>query len=136
MHYQQLNQNWNADPNAPEPSITVTEQTVQLEFYLNAFQFEQFQEGDKAYLTFRNCHKYSFNALNDEGYYKGQHRYNYQQLPWGEFYELFTDWQTDLPQDSVLIDPDSNSLKLRYFFFFMRDNTFECVAERWDFQRL
>lgn len=134
MRYRQLNQNWNADPSAPQPSLTVTEQTVQLEFYLNAFQFEQFQEGDKARLTFQNCHKYSFNGLNDEGYYKGQHRYNYQQLSWGEFYELFTDWQIDFPIDAVFISPDSDSPQFHHYLFFMRDNTLEYVAGSWHFQ--
>ncbi|WBA43654.1 hypothetical protein [Hymenobacter canadensis] len=135
MRYQQLNHDWNADPNAPEPHLTVAGQTVQLEFYLNAFQFAQFQEGDKACLTFRNCHKYSFNTLNDEGYYRGQHRYNDQQLPWGEFYELFTDWQTDFPQDAFTLGSVAGSTQLHQFVFFLRDNTFECVAESWDFQR-
>ncbi|MET4108161.1 hypothetical protein [Hymenobacter sp. UYP22] len=136
MRYQQLNHNWNADPNAPEPRLTVTGQTVQLEFYLNAFQFEHFQEGDKACLTFWNCHKYSFNGLNDEGYYRGQHRYNYQQLPWGEFYELLTDWQVDFSEESMIIGPVSDVAQLHHYVFFLRDNTFECVAESWDFRRM
>jgi hypothetical protein len=134
MRYQQLNQNWNADPNAPEPSLTVTEQTLQLEFYLNVFQFEQFQEGDKAYLTFQNCHRYSFNTMNDEGYYRGQYRYNCHQLPWGEFYELFTDWQTDFPDDAVVLKQAADPDRLHHFLFFLKDNAFECVAESWHLQ--
>lgn len=135
MRYQQLNHNWNADPNAPEPHLTVAGQNIQLEFYLNAFHFEQFQEGDKAYLTFRNCHKYSLTTLNDEGYYHGRHRYNRQQLPWGEFYELFTNWQVDFSGKPMIIGPVSNAAQLHHFVFFLKDNTFECVAEGWDFQR-
>ncbi|MDU0372423.1 hypothetical protein ACFPAF_18625 [Hymenobacter endophyticus] len=134
MRYQQLNHNWNADPNAPSPHLTVSGQIVQLEFYLNAFQFEQFQEGDKACLAFRNCHKYSFTSLNDEGYYNGQHRYKNHQLPWGYFYELLTDWEVDFPQGAFILERAAGSTQLHHFIFFLRDMTFECVAESWNIQ--
>ena len=55
MEFEQLNKDWNAEPNAPEVEITVTGNDVVVEFYLNAFQFEAFNEGDKVVLTFRDC---------------------------------------------------------------------------------
>ncbi|UOQ71748.1 hypothetical protein [Hymenobacter cellulosilyticus] len=135
LRYQRLNHEWNAEPNAPQPVLTVEGQALQLEFSWNDILFEQFPQAERGCLTFRGCHKYSFNALNDEGYYLGQHRYTTLQLPWGEFYELFTDWQTDFPPDVVVLGPAADSARLHHFLFFLRDNTFECVAESWELRR-
>jgi hypothetical protein len=71
----------NADPNAPEVKLTVEDNSVTLDFFVNYFLFDKFEEGDKARMTFLNCHKYSFNSMNDEGYYMGQYRYKYTDLP-------------------------------------------------------
>jgi hypothetical protein len=136
MKFTQLNKDWNAGPNAPEPSLMVNERSIILEFYLNHFIFEQFKEDDKGRLTFNNCHKYSFNTMNDEGYYKGQYRYKYTELPWGEFYQLETNWQNDFPQDSIMLISHIDKQNLKHFIFFMRDNTLECIAENYEFQLL
>jgi len=72
---------WNAEPNSPDVRLFVEGNNVTLEFYLNYFVYERFREGDKARLTFTNCHKYSFNTMNDEGYYYGQYRYDVSALP-------------------------------------------------------
>ena len=69
MEFEQLNKDWNAEPNAPEVEITVTGNDVVVEFYLNAFQFEAFNEGDKVVLTFRDCLQYRYGSPNDEGFY-------------------------------------------------------------------
>jgi len=80
-----LTTDWNADPNAPEVQLTVDGTSVTLDFFVNYFIYDKFKEGDRAKLTFYNCHKYSFNSMNDEGYYIGQYRYKYTDLPWGSF---------------------------------------------------
>lgn len=128
MTYTQLNIDWNADPNSPETSIKVEGDTIILDFYLNYFLFDEFKEGDKGQLTFYNCHKYDFDGTNDEGYFLGQHRYKYTDLPYGEFYQLNTNWQTDFPKNSKILNPDINSKDLKHFVFFFKENTFECVA--------
>jgi hypothetical protein len=74
---------WNAEPNAPEVVLSIVRNTIILDFYVNYFLFENFMEGDKVKVIFKNCHKYSYNSMNDEGYYKGQYRYKYTELPWG-----------------------------------------------------
>ena len=38
-----LNEKWNAEPNAPEPKILVQDDILDLEFYANAFAYENFQ---------------------------------------------------------------------------------------------
>lgn len=136
MKFTQLNQNWKAEPNAPEPSLVVNGKDVILEFFLNPFIFESVEEGNKGRLTFINCHKFSLNTMNDEGYYMGQYRYKYTELPWGEFYLLDTDWQSDFPNSFTIVTPASDLKGYKHYIFFLRDNTFECVAENFEFEFL
>ncbi len=56
--FEQLNIGWNAEPNTPELHISVKNTDVVIEFYLNAFAYEGFSEGDKAKITFHNCYLY------------------------------------------------------------------------------
>lgn len=135
MSYQKLNDDWNAEPNAPEPILTIDYNKVYLEFFLNHFVHEQFEENQKGALAFRNVHKLSFNSMNDEGYYMGQYRYSYDELPWGDFYQINTDWTKDFPENNVLVlGPNASNEKLKHYIFFLRDNTFECVAESFEFK--
>ena len=133
MNYNKLNKDWNADPNAPEVTIEVKESTVMLDFYLDGFVYN-FKEGQRGKLTFMNCHKYSFNSMNDEGYFREQYRYKHEELPWGEFYELKTNWETDFPKDAEVLNLNPNRLNLKHYIFFLRDDTFECVAENYSFE--
>lgn len=128
MHTQ-ITTDWNANPNAPQVQLSVDNTSVTLEFYLNSFLFDNFHEEDKAKLTFLNCHKYSFNAMNDEGYHKGQYRYKYTDLPWGEFYKLDTNWASDFPVTHTILIPSPDNERMNHYIFFFKDNTFECVAE-------
>jgi hypothetical protein len=133
MKYLLLTKGWNADPNAPEVQLKVEGYNVVLEFYLNSFIYP-FKEDQRGRLTLLDCYKFSFNSMNDEGYYAGQYRYNYEELPWGEFYELETDWEDDFPKKPEILNPNPDKLKLKHYIFFLRDNTFECVAENYSFE--
>ena len=132
MNAIQLNNDWNADPNAPEVQLSVENDTVRLGFFLNYFLYERFKKDDKAIVIFKNCHKYSFNSMNDEGYFMGQYRYKNHDLPWGEFYMLDTDWSKDFPvrYNTLIQNPEKD--KLNHYIFFFKDNTFECLAENFD----
>ncbi|TWR27860.1 hypothetical protein FPZ42_01210 [Mucilaginibacter achroorhodeus] len=128
MKYTELNVNWDADPNAPEERIFINGDTVLIEFYLNYFIYTQFNEGDWGRLIFTGCHKYSTHGTNDEGYYMGQHRYKYTELPWGGFYELDTDWTIDFAPKAIILSPIDSHKPLNHYIFFFKDNSFECVA--------
>ena len=132
MNYIRLSTDWNAEPNAPEVKIYIKEDQVSLEFYLNYFVFENFREGDKAIVRFNKCHKYSFNGMNDEGYCRRQYRYTADQLPWGEFYEILTNWEVDFPHDHQVISTNINPQQQHHYLFFFKDNCLECVAENYD----
>lgn len=124
-----LTTEWNADPNSPGVELTVEGTSATLDFFVNCFIYEKFKEGDKARLTFLNCFKYSFNSMNDEGHYRGQYRYKYTDLPWGEFYKLDTNWETDFPIRHTTLTEMADKSKLNHYVFFFKDNTFECIAE-------
>jgi hypothetical protein len=134
MKYEQLNIGWNAEPNAPEVKMIVEHNTVKLEFFLNYFIFDGFEEDEKGILTFNKVHKYSLNTMNDEGYFRGQYRYNESDIPWGEFYRIESDWQNDFYKNNLVISKNIDNPKLKHFIFFLKDNIFECVAENYEFE--
>ena len=130
MKYKKLNTDWNADRNVPIPKIKVLNNDVLIEFRLNP----NMKHADKGLLTFFNCYAYRLDTTNDEGYFMGQFRFKQEQLPWGEFYELSnTKWE-DSPEDKVMGNPQNKNLK--QFIFFFKDDTFECLAERFEFKYL
>lgn len=137
MKYKKLNDTWNAEPNAPEVKLIIENSSVSLIFYINTFLFENFNEGQKGILSFKKVHKFSFNNTNDEGYYSNQYRYKSSKLPWGEFYLLDSDWSNDFHKNHLIILPFNKSLiNHKHFIFFLKDNTFECVAESFEFNLL
>lgn len=129
-----LTTDWNADPNAPEVKLTAEDTSVTIDFFVNYFLFDKFKEGDQARVIFLNCLKYSFNSMNDEGYYMGQYRYKYTDLPWGEFYKLDTNWETDFPARHITLTEMTDKERLNHYIFFFKDNTFECVAESYQLE--
>ena len=134
MTYTQFTIDWNADPNSPDVELVVDGTSVIIDFFVNYFIYDNFNKGDKAKITFFNCHKYSFNSMNDEGYFMGQYRYKYNDLPWGEFYRLDTDWETDFPSKQIILTETVDKKKLNHYIFFFKDNTFECVAENYQLE--
>jgi hypothetical protein len=134
MTYTKFTIDWNADPNSPGVELVIDGTSVIIDFFVNYFIYDNFNEGDKAKITFSNCHKYCFNSMNDEGYFMGQYRYKYTDLPWGEFYKLNTDWETDFPLEQIILNETVDKRKLHHYIFFFKDNTFECVAENYQLE--
>ncbi|MCB9961232.1 MAG: hypothetical protein R3C00_11465 [Hyphomonas sp.] len=127
--FQQLNFGWNAEPNAPEPSVEVVGQDLLLKFFLNPFQYPNFTSGDIGAIRFKACSRFRLGRTNDEGWYRGECRYSKTAPAWGEFYELVgTDEVADQPDDWVTI---TDGVPGRHFLFYFRDGTFECFSDRW-----
>lgn len=134
MKYIKLNKNWNAEPNAPNPVISRTDEGIALTFLLNSMVYQHIDDDDKGTLTFFDVYAYRLGVTDNEGYDHGQFRFKKEQLPWGEFYELIdSKWKNDFPEDKVILDDSINKNKLRHFIFFLRDKTFECLALDYQF---
>ncbi|HTT96985.1 MAG TPA: hypothetical protein VMF58_02970 [Rhizomicrobium sp.] len=133
--FKQLNHGWNAEPNAPSPSIMQQSSDVLLRFLLNPWKFNAFSEEEEGILRFSTVSKYRLGATNDEGWYKGQCRYSKLAPSWGEFYEIVGDDPArDAPKDwKVLSAPLEDE---RHFLFYLRDDTFEAIARDWAFADL
>src|SRR5438046_391467 len=82
-----LNNDWNAEPNAPEPRVTEVGADLEMTFLLNDFQFKQYHEVDIGTIRFENCWRYRLGATNDEGWYRGQCRFSKLAPKWGELYD-------------------------------------------------
>ena len=46
----QLNLGWNGEPNAPDPQVEVLGRDIVLRFYVNPFQFEEFEEDELGFI--------------------------------------------------------------------------------------
>ena len=130
-----MNENWNAEPNAPMPTIEVVGSNLKLSFYLNSFAFEGFDEEDHGVLEFHNCRQYRKGAPNDEGFYLyNQSRYKQYGVQWGEFYLVQnSDWQSSFPAP-VFVDTSIEMGTLNHYLFYFKDETFECVSESFSFK--
>ena len=131
VRFTHLNVGWNAEPNVPEPGVKLLGARLELEFYLNFYAYDA-ADWEQGVLTFDGCSAWRLGATNDHGWDLGQCRYSKLAPAWGEFYELIGE---DPLRDSV---GDWRSLPgtgTRHFLFYFRDETFECVADSWTFDR-
>ncbi len=131
--FHRLNENWNAEPNAPNPTVKIQGQDVVLRFLVNSFQFPEFRNGEFGILRFVNCERYRRGSPNDEGWYLGQCRFSKLAPAWGEFYLVEGDDELlQAPDDWRSVSPigaDPASSVKRHFLFYFRDDTFEGIAE-------
>lgn len=129
----QLNHGWNADPNSPEPQVTVVAGDVVVTFFVNAFQFSEYTEGTKATIHFKSCQRYRLGSTNDEGWYMGKCRFSKLAPRWGEFYQLAGDPDLLLaPSDWTVVQPETGCGSMEHYLFYFRDETFECLARSWE----
>jgi hypothetical protein len=133
--FAQLNHGWNADPNVPEPQVRVDGSDVVLSFRPNSMLFPIFKFRDVAILRFTACSKYRLGSTNDEGWYRGQCRYSKLAPGWGEFYRISDEDPAlaNRPADWHLVDASPQDRQ--HFLFYFRDDTFECMASGYVFDR-
>ena len=130
--FRQLNDGWNAEPNAPDAAVQVAGGNVVLVFLANAFLFPRFAEGQRLRLRFKNARRYRLGSTNDEGWYSGQCRFSADAPEWGEFYEVAGDLKLErCPNDWHVVSKFPGG---RHFLFYLRDSTFECEADDWSLE--
>lgn len=134
--FQKLNDSWNAEPNAPCPTISITDQTLILRFYLNPWISPETEPEDIGELRFQACWRYRLGPTNDEGWWRRQCRFSLLAPGWGEFYEVSGDLRLDrVPSDWwTMIDSDQSPETSRHYLFYFRDETFECDAALWHYR--
>jgi hypothetical protein len=132
--FTKLNEGWNAEPNAPEATVLVRDETVVLEFYANAFVFSEYAEDERLRLVFEGATRYRMGPTNDEGWWRGQCRFGRAAPAWGEFYELLGDLSS-VHDPGDWISLAAPSAATRHFLFYLRDETFECSAATWHVER-
>jgi hypothetical protein len=135
VHFEQLNEDWNADPNVPDPRLMVSGRYVILTFRLGRYTARQFSSSEVGRLSFGSSCKYRYGTENDEGWYRGQCRYSKIAPAWGEFHEVRgSDELRDRPTDWMILGPERSAA--RHFIFYLRDGMFECMANTWDFDAI
>lgn len=129
--FTQLNHGWNAEPNAPHPTVQVAGSAVTLSFLANPFVFSEFVSGQIIRLRFIDVWRYGVGDINDEGWYRGQCRFSTIAPSWGEFYEVSGDLKLDQFNGEwhLVSEPTPT---LRHFLFYFRDENFECDAVSWE----
>jgi hypothetical protein len=134
LRFVRLNHNWNAHPNVAEFWHEINGPDLLFRFRLGQYLIPRFKWGDIGILRFINCSRFRIGDVNDEGWYAGQCRYGKLAPDWGEFYELTGDDPLrDQPSDWLAGGGASSSP--RHFLFYLRDNTFECIADDWRIER-
>ena len=133
LFFLRLNKAWNADPNGPESLVDAVDSSVRFRFLLNHFAYDAW-DGEFGCLTFSDCSAWRLGGPNDHGWYSGQCRYGRIAPEWGEFYEIIGDDDLrDRPADWRT--PPTPGRGDRHFLFYLRDETFECIAADWRFER-
>lgn len=128
-----LNDDWNADPNAPEPKASVEGGDLVVRFGLNEFQFPQFTSRDSGVLRFTGCRRFRFDPANDYTWASSGWRYGKLAPEWGNFYEVTGElYPTGCPTDWIGVN--AAGAGRRHFMFQFRDETFECDADDWSFE--
>jgi len=127
--FYRLNEDWNAEPNAPNPIVAIEGRDIVLRFLVNPFRYPGSNEDDCGILRFIRCERYRLGPTNDEGWYSGQCRFSKLAPAWGEFYVVEGDEALlEAPMDWSFVGPRSGAE--RHYLFYFRDKTFECVAEQ------
>jgi hypothetical protein len=125
--FHQINEGWNAEPNAPNPSVEVRGEDLVLTFRVNPYQFRDFEQGEAGVLRFVQCERYRLGSPDDVGWYRGRCRFSSLAPKWGEFYRVEGDAALlGSPGDWKSVRPLSGDG--RHYLFYFRDETFECVA--------
>jgi hypothetical protein len=129
-----LNTGWNADPNAPDPQITIQDGAVRLEVRQNRVAFDAAEKVGRFRLVFEDAKRFRLTPVNDHGWYDGQCRFSDLAPAWGEFYEILGDTMDDL--EPTPWRETGRSGGERHFHFYLRDDTFECKARGWHLEQV
>lgn len=139
-----------ADPNAPEPEVSVEASAANVRFRSYRVVDDKKPKGIRTALAlfskpsskfeetwgtlrFAGCSRWRWDGTNDHEWYKtdGHGRYSGVAPRWGEFYELIG---PDPDRDAVSWEKiGEDTASTRHFLYYFRDETLEFMAEDWSF---
>lgn len=126
--FKRLNENWNANPNAPDLCVEQDGETLLATMKPNPYLYHQYEGVTKIILKFYDCAMYRVTPANDHGWYAGQCRFSRHAPSWGEFYEISGNTKDDVePTPWVKMAGRGE----RHFHFYLRDETLEVKALDW-----
>lgn len=128
LTFVKLNEEWDAEPNAPDVEVKFNEDLAELRFILKTWQ-HQADSKKLAIIRFVGCSRWNWDATNDHAWFSGEGRYARQAPKWGEFYEVLgeepfggqIDWEVR----------SADPANARHFLFYFRDETLEFIAFDW-----
>lgn len=132
LEFIRLNEDWNAEPNAPSVDVRFNGNTAELKFLLNPWRHEA-GIGEAATIRFTHCSRWDWDATNDHAWFAGEGRYARQAPAWGQFYEVVGEEKLGGSIDWEVIAAEAADA--RHFLFYFRDETLEFIAADWSITR-
>lgn len=126
--FKRLNDDWNADPNAPEPQAELQGNRLVVRMKPNPYLNQAYRDVATIEVCFEDCSRYRLTPINDEGWYRGQCRFSGLAPEWGELYEIVGNTHDDKELTSWL---KAEGKGTRHFHFYLRDETLEVKAQDW-----
>ena len=133
LKFTQLNDGWNAEPNAPYLRAEPDDTSLVARFRPNQFLYPEFERVSFILVRFESCERYRITSVNDHGWYDGQCRFSGHAPAWGEFYEVSGDTRDDLDATPWIT---TNGFGTRHFHFYFRDEALEVKALDWSMQTI
>ena len=129
-----LNEDWNAEPNGPEPICRWQGDDLLLQFAADLRRYPGFRQNDPCTLRFKNVSRYRSGGRIDEHWDTGRGRYSGIAAAFGGFYELQgSDPQLDESKDWHVVAQPVRAAR-RHFLFYTREFSFEVLASSWSFE--
>ncbi|MDB5264657.1 MAG: hypothetical protein JWN64_228 [Parcubacteria group bacterium] len=124
--FSKINLDQEIDPNTASPKLEIYDRKVKLFFPLRSEKL--------GCIEFINCRGLRSGSPNDEGYYKYNDGFwninDYPEIEWHSFYEIKNAPLEYLNQFYIQGEKtELSNPSLKHYAFFMKEGTFECLAE-------
>ena len=93
-YFEKLNDGWDAESGAPEPTVHTDGSGLTLTFFLSSSINPKFRDYDRGEISFPNCWRYQLGYPNDEGWHEGHCRFRCLAPEWGDFTKLVATFLT------------------------------------------
>lgn len=142
VRFKKIDLPFEPEPNVARPYIKKNNNDIELKFAIKNLDWsEEFRS-----MIFKNCIKYRIGSPNEDGFYSYgieenvkndsiYYKKNFPNLEFNTFYEVQgIPWKETLPgKETVIVQNiDAEQLNFKHYVFFMKDGTFECLADKFE----